>query len=50
MVVDRMMAMDLKVDSIQEQLVMSASRADVLEPPLAGKVPRHAAIGTVTGL
>jgi hypothetical protein len=37
------------VDSIQEQLVMSASRADVLEPPLAGKVPRHAATGTVTG-
>lgn len=48
-VVDRMTAMDLKVDSIQEQLVSSVFRADALEARLADVVPPHTAAGTAAG-
>jgi hypothetical protein len=48
-VVDRMTAMDLKVDSIQEQMVSNASRADALEARLADVVPPYTAAGTASG-
>lgn len=45
-VVDRMTAMDPKVDGIQEQLATSYSRADALEARLSSMVLPHTAAGT----